>query len=88
MTDEQLGAMTLADIEALAKRLNQAVSVLRDAQGFLGAANQPLAASAPKPPPTPGPSDLTASERAERDRLLKQFRDEDLPDNIKQAERS
>ena len=90
------GSMTLAEVEALAQRLEEAARIFREARLILGgaAAVQPaqqpvtLAAVPPAYPPSRlshGPPPDAAQIAAEREALLQRNR-EALPDDIKRAE--
>lgn len=82
MTAEQMAALTLADIEAIAERYSGAVKTIREATSLLGGGVLgPVAIAAPPPQ-----NNFNASEVAERQRLLSQIRGEDLPDDIRRAE--
>ncbi len=83
MTAEEMGRITLAELEAMADRFKVAVAVIKDAQSLLGGAPAAVAAPVPVPAPAivrgaPNPM-LSAAENAERARLIKQnFTQEDL----------
>ncbi len=95
MTD--LSQLTLAEVEALAERLGAAARTIREAQSLLQPqapavtmasamatlpADYALPARQPHPPPV---SMFTASELAERSRLLQQFKPDDMPADIAAA---
>ncbi len=82
MTPEELGRMTLADLEAAATRFGAAVATIREAQSLLGApvhAVAPAIQSAPVVAQIARPANFfTATEQAEKARLLQQFKPEDI----------
>lgn len=84
LSAEELGRMTLTDLEALAERFGKAVDTIREARALLGGAELKPAAE-PRPPPSAPVVALEPAEMAERDRLMRQFR-EGLPDNIRHLE--
>lgn len=102
MTDADMAAMTLSELEALAKRFGAAVRTIQEAKALLSFGTHPLPSSVEYPlgsrsgpgfddagvksGPLPS-SQFTAAESAERERLMRQFR-EKLPDNIKAMEES
>ncbi len=101
MTDDEMSKMTLADLEVLARRFGAAVATIREAQALLGGriltggemitfpdahASPPSMPMLPQRAPSPPPPQLDPAELAERERLLKQFRDEKLPDHIRKLE--
>jgi hypothetical protein len=86
MTAEEMGRMTLADLEAMAERFGAAVKTIREAQSLLGGGQQTfistptgmplgqaLANGQARPVIIPGAPNplLTAAENAERARLIK-----------------
>lgn len=75
MTPEEIGALTLADLEAMAARFGAAVKTIREAQALLGGRhNLEHGAPAENPPPAqPAPPVLRPNEMAERARLMRQF---------------
>ncbi len=93
MTPEEIGNMTLDDLEAMAQRFGAAVKTIREAQALLGGSRD-----APSPPlstfmPTvaqpiqrgaPNPL-LTPAENAERQRLIRQ--NTMSPDDLEAMER-
>lgn len=92
MTPEEIGRMTIDELEEAASRVSAALSVLREA-GAWRPAERPTVAPEAEPAPTapvrtltPGPTvRFSPQEMAERARLLKQMRPE-LPDDIAAAE--
>lgn len=91
MTPEEIGRMTIDELEEAASRVSAAMSVLREV-GAWRPAERPTAPEAEPAPPapvrtlSPGPVvRFSAQEMAERARLLKQMRPE-LPDDIAAAE--
>ena len=94
MTPEQMDSMTLADLEAMAKRFGAAVATIREAQALLGgskhdiAKTQMLGVAIDDGPIQrgPPPPQLNPGEVAERERLMRQFKHDGLPDAIKAAE--
>ena len=94
MTPEQMSAITLGELEALADRAAKALSVLREAQALMGgvAVAQPSAAPINARPPTLGvisapPPQWTPSELAERERLRRLATGPELPEEIERLER-
>lgn len=93
MTPEEIGKMTIDELEKAASRVSAALSVLREAGAWRPAEQVPMhlpcVDSKPaqiSPVLTPGPTvRFSAQEMAERARLLKQLRPE-LPDDIAAAE--
>lgn len=85
MSDDKFAAMTLAEIEAIAARLEAAARVFRDARALLGGAGAGPESIPPATRPSPAPPQLTAYEQAQREALLARNR-EALPDDIKRAE--
>lgn len=81
MTAEQMAALTLADIEAIAERYSGAVKTIREATSLLSGGVGVAVASAPPPQ-----NNFNATEMAERQRLVSRIRGEDLPDDIRRAE--
>lgn len=83
-----MGAMTLGELEALAKRFGAAVQTIKEAQVFLGGpiisrdGQQPSAEVQRGPPPP----QLNAAELAQREQLLRQFKHDGLPEAIKKLE--
>lgn len=76
MTYEQLGALTIAELEKAAERVAAALAVLREAGAWrpevtAAAPEAPVQAQAPRPVPVRPV--LSAGERAERARLMQQF---------------
>ena len=88
MTPVELECMTLGDLEAMASRLDAAARTIRDAmalmRGTTEAAPVPVVTRDPAAPiqTNKGPVTLSAAERAERQRLLRQ----NLPADIAEAE--
>lgn len=79
--------LTLAEIEAIAERLDAAVRTFREAREMLGGAvvgpsvsSPPLARAGHAPPL------LTPEEQAHKEALLRRNRSEDLPADIRRAE--
>lgn len=74
MTAEEIGKLSLADLEAIAVRFEGAVRTIREAQALLGGV-APMAAAAPVAPPrllrpsTKG-LQLTPDELAQREALM------------------
>ena len=100
MSPEDIGSMTVAELEAAASRVAAALAVLREAGAWKPATNGkhiPVPVTyetgpdgAPAQPPAPQRPPATAvrwspSELAERERLLKQMRPE-FPPEIESAE--
>ncbi len=88
MSDAEMNQMTLAELEALAARFGAAVATIRQAQALLGG---PVAAESgaiafTSRTPGPPPPQLNAAEVAERERLMRQFKHDGLPDDIKRLE--
>jgi hypothetical protein len=81
MTPVEMDRMSLADLEVAADRFRKALEVLHEARALMG--NAPLTANVPAQARTPGPADLSPVEQAERARLLKGIRGEDMPDDIR-----
>lgn len=75
MTAEQLGALTIAELEKASERVAAALAVLREAGAWRPeAAPAPVAETpAPAPRPIPVRPTLSVAERAERARLMQQF---------------
>lgn len=97
MTD--LSQLTLAEVEALAERLGNAARTIREAQAMLSGGGQATHISTPAGVTLPdaiaagtaraiavAPASMfSASELAERNRLLKQFKPEDMPPDVAAA---
>ena len=86
MTSDEIGRMTIAELESAASRVSAALAILRSVGVWIGAPDAPKP-EAPKINGTglalvPGPPvvEFSPAERAERDRLLKQMRPELPPD--------
>jgi hypothetical protein len=89
------GSMTLSEIEALAKRLEEAARVFREARELLGGAAvasqpaqqhvTPVAVAPPTRTRTPLSAADVADMKAQRDALVARNRDE-LPEDIKRLE--
>jgi hypothetical protein len=84
MTPEEIGRMTIDELEEAASRVSAALSVLREA-GAWRPADRPTAQEAEPAPAapvrtlTPGPTvRFSQQEMAERERLLKQLRPDDI----------
>lgn len=86
MTAEEMGRMTLADLEAMAERFGAAVKTIRDAQALLGG---PVVVPNGVAPVDTTPGQIvrapaapvvffSPSEQAERAKLLQQFKPEDV----------
>lgn len=76
MSPEQLGALTIAELEKAAERVAAALAVLREAGAWRPEVAPTPVAEAPAPAPRPIPVRpiLSVAERAERSRLLAQIR--------------
>lgn len=98
LTPEQIGALTLVDLEAIGERFGSALKTIRDAQALLGGGPVAIATTgiaAPVAPvrhlpPTRTMTPLTPGEAEEmarqRDMLVKQNRaDDEFPDSIAAA---
>lgn len=72
MTPEAMGAVTLAELEAMAERLGKAVSTIREAQSLLGpgSAAAPFVVGPPEGPLSPGGVIITDPAAAHR---MRQF---------------
>jgi hypothetical protein len=88
MTQEQISALTLGELEAISQRLEAAARVFRDARSLLGgaAASQPTTTSPVVA--AVSPAILTPHELAQREALLARNRYDALPDEVKRAERT
>lgn len=91
MTPEDIGRMTISELEEAASRVAAALAVLREVGALKlsgPAAPEPThEAAGPQRPPTPGPTvRFSPSELAERERLLRANRPE-LPEDIAALER-
>ncbi len=93
MSPEEMSAMTLADLEAMADRFGKAVQTIKEAQRLLGptsiTAKDSLNVHGIDPGQVmrgPPPPQLLPHEVAERERLMRQFKTDGLPDNIKALE--
>jgi hypothetical protein len=88
MTAEELGRLTIAELEAAASRVAAALEVLQEAGAW-----SPKVVAAPATQPQPAPVVTMPSVRfseaeiAERNRLVAKMRDV-LPDDIAKAERT
>lgn len=90
MTPEEIGKMTIDELEKAASRVSAALSVLREAGAWRPAEQVPMHLPCVDSKPAQISPDLptvrfSAQEMAERARLLKQLRPE-LPDDIAAAE--
>jgi hypothetical protein len=86
VTADDIGRLTIAEVEAIAERAGKALAAFREAREALGAASAPRTEPV-APAPVPGPRvALTPAEMGERERLMRQFRNEDLPPYIQAAE--
>lgn len=94
MTSEEMGRMTLAELEATAERFGAAVETIREAQALLGGSAAPVASTAAisvvrhaiRPPGADNPL-LTQAENAERRRLIKLNTEPIDPDDLATMER-
>lgn len=90
MTADEMGRMTLADLEAMAERFGAAVKTIRDAQALLGGGQQTfistpvgvsvqsaVVAGTARAVQMPAVH-FSPSEQAERAKLLQQFKPEDV----------
>lgn len=90
MTAEEMGRMTLADLEAMAERFGAAVKTIRDAQALLGGGHMRspegfvpvqidgVTHAVPQAPRAAPVVFFSPSEQAERAKLLQQFKPEDV----------
>lgn len=96
MTPDDVGKLTLVELEAIAERLSNAVAMFREARALLGgggldsgtaipAAVSPSARAEPVPPTTA--IRFTPEELAQRERLKAQFV-AGLPEEVQAAERN
>lgn len=81
MTSEELGRLTIAELEAAAARVAAALSVLREAGAWRGA-DAATPTPRPTPPRPPAAPAMSVAEQAERRRLLAQIRGPELPADI------
>ena len=83
MTPDEMNALTLGELESIAKRLDEAVRLFRDARSMLGAPAQHLQ---PQPITNGNPSaGLLPHELAMKEVLLS--RNRELPPELQAAER-
>lgn len=82
MTQEEVGKLTLLELESIAERLQNAVATFREARALLGGGAAGVGAAAPdaappsdsgRAPPAMARTDWTAEEAARRASLLSQF---------------
>jgi hypothetical protein len=89
LTLDDIGRLTLAELEAIADRFSTAVRTIREAQSLLGGptvvmtTTQPVQNLAPRPPPQN--NNFTPAELSERAKLLAQIRGPELPADIQMA---
>jgi hypothetical protein len=93
MTADELGRMTIADLESAAARVAAALAVLREAGAWAprtaSSTAAPVATAVPAPPlAQETAAALSATELSERRALLRRIRGEDLPPEIAALERT
>lgn len=95
MTSDEIGALTIADVESIVERAGAALAAFREARALLGGIEAKPSNTAPTPPEpgriarvevAPPPSVFTAAEQAERARLLRNMRGPELPPEIERLE--
>lgn len=88
MTDEEIGRLTITEVEAICERAKKALDGFREAQAaMLGMMpTQPRPPTQPTAKPGPPTVEMSAGEMVERERLLRQIRGDDLPPDIRAME--
>lgn len=83
MTPEDIGNLTIAQVEAIVARASDALTKFQEAKRLLGAPMASVAAAVTAPPPN---NNFTPAELAERTKLLQQMRNAALPPDIRAME--